>query len=66
MLFDLLLFFGYTLDEVKPDKLHQHFTYHVQDKLNYDLTLHLLWNDNRIDSWGQGIMLCAYLVGCSI
>ena len=49
MLFDLLLFFGYTLDDVNPNKAHHHLTYNVREKLNYDLTLHLHWLDNRPD-----------------
>lgn len=49
LVYDLLLFFGYTLEEVKPDKVHYHLTYHVKDKLGYDLTLHLHWLDNRRD-----------------
>jgi hypothetical protein len=49
MLYDILLFIGYTLEEVQPAKPHHHLTYHVLDKLGYDLTLHLHWLDNRPD-----------------
>jgi hypothetical protein len=49
MLYDILLFIGYTLEEVQPAKPHHHLTYHVLDKLGYDLTLHLHWIDNAPD-----------------